>query len=117
VGDLAPGRRPRLEGRVDRGVDDQAVALVVVRASPILREIEGIDRRAEEELADVVHGLRERVADPVVAPARGPLEEGYVHPVIGGAGAWRVLAVVGIGGDGPAPIVRPGRDAGGNVLI
>ena len=56
--------------------------LVVVRASPVLREVERIDRRAEERLADVVHRLRQRVGDAVAAPSRRPLHERDVQPVV-----------------------------------
>ena len=37
----------------------QSVPLVIVGPSPVLRQVEGIDWRTEEELADVVHRLRE----------------------------------------------------------
>ena len=46
--------------------------LIVVGASPVLREVGRIDRRAEEHLADVVHRLRQRVRHAVLAPACAP---------------------------------------------
>jgi hypothetical protein len=57
VAEFFPQRRGRRHRGIERAVQHEAVPLVVVGAPKILGEIKGIDRRAEEELADVVRRL------------------------------------------------------------
>ena len=58
----AVARRSRASGarhrRVDRAVEHEAMPLVVVGAAVVPPDVRIVDRRAEEELADVVHRLR-----------------------------------------------------------
>ena len=91
--------------------------LVVIRSTPILRDIERIDRRTEEEFADVIPRLRERVGDAIVAPSCRPLHERYVEAVVGGRGQRRILTVVPVAGIRPASVVRAGGDARRGVVI
>ena len=114
---MLPGRRRRLHRRVDRAVDHEAMPLVVVRASPVLRQVERVDGRAEEELAEVVHRLRQRVRDAVVAPSRRPLHERDVQAVVVGLADRRVLAVVRVVRVRPAAVVGARGDAARHVLI
>ena len=48
--------------------------LVIVGSGPVLRHVEGVDRRAEEELADVVHRLRQGIRHPVLTPCHRPVQ-------------------------------------------
>ena len=66
-------------------------ALPAVRAPPVLREVEVVDRRAEERLAHVVHGLGERVGHPIQAPAGRPQHERKMQAVVVGRRGRRVL--------------------------
>jgi hypothetical protein len=52
--DPVPDRDRRCGRRLHGAVHHQPMTLIVVRTTPVFRKIEGIDRRAEEELADVV---------------------------------------------------------------
>jgi hypothetical protein len=82
---------------VDGAVEDDALALVVVGATAVLGDVEVIDGRAEEELADIVDGLRPGVGDAVASPARGALDEGDGEAVVVGVCGAAVLLVVAVG--------------------
>ena len=118
VRQVLPGGRRRRHRRVDAGREDEAVPPVVVGAAPVLRQVERIDGPAEEELADVVLGLRQRVAGPVVAPARRPLRERHQQrrgrSTSPADGYWLLLAYSGIG---PAAVVGAGGHARRHVLV
>ena len=100
-----------------RAVDDQPMALVVVGASPVLREIGRIDRRAEEDFADVVHRLRQRVRHAIVPQPVRALRQRHVQAVIVRVADRRVLAVVGVDRIRPAAVVVAGRHARRHVLV
>src|SRR4051812_6332785 len=91
--------------------------LVIVRSAPVLRKVEGIDRRTEEELTNVGHRLREGVGDTVIAPARGALEKRHVHAVIAGRRGGRILAVVRVTRIRTAAVIRAGGHTRRHVLI
>jgi hypothetical protein len=48
VGEVLPDGRRRTRWRRDRAADHESVALVVVRASPVLRKVERLDRRTKK---------------------------------------------------------------------
>ena len=91
--------------------------LVVVGPCPVLREVERVDGRAEERLSHVVHRLRIRVGDPVLAPAGRPLHERHVEAVVVGLRLGGVLAVVRVGRVRAAAVVVAGRHAARHVLV
>ena len=102
---------------VNRAVEHQAVALIVVGAAIVLPDIEIVDRRAEEELADIVERLRIRVGNTIAAPARRPLNKRDMQAVVVRIGERRILAVVAVVRIRTASIVVPGGDAGRHILI
>src|SRR5581483_12173974 len=53
VTDLLPYRLRRRHGGMDRAVENHAAALIVVGTPVVQPDIEIVDRRAEEKLADV----------------------------------------------------------------
>src|SRR5678815_6135814 len=91
--------------------------LVVIRTTPILREIERVDRAVEEGLADVVHRLCKGVGDAHAAPVRGPADERQAQRMRLGTADGRVLIVVGEGRIRPAAVVVPYRRAARHVLV
>ena len=93
--------------------------LVVVRSAPVLREIEGIDRRAEEELADVVHRLRRACTRRGTGPTRaGRCSERQVQAVVVGVARRRILAVVARSRDsGRQPLLVPAATQRRHVLV
>src|SRR5215510_14918791 len=93
------------------------MALIVIRTSIIAPDVEIIDGRAEEELANIVQRLGKGVGDAIAPPSHGPLQEGYVQSVIMRIGKRRVLTVVRVIRIRTAPIVRSGRDTGRDVLV
>jgi hypothetical protein len=67
---------------MDGAFEDEAAALIVVRAAVILPYVVLVDGRTEDELADVIQRLRIRVGDAMAAPGDRPLDEGNVQPVV-----------------------------------
>ena len=67
-------------GCVNGAIEDEAVALVVVGAAAVLGDVEVVDRGAEEELADVVDGLRPVCRRCDSSPARGALRKETERP-------------------------------------
>lgn len=67
--DAAPCGCACFHGGVDGAVENDAVALVIVGAAAILGDVEVVDGRAEEELADIVDGLGPGVGDAIAPPA------------------------------------------------
>ena len=58
VTDALPGGRRRRHRRIDCSIDHHTMALIVVRSTPVAHHVGGIDWRAEERFAHVVHRLR-----------------------------------------------------------
>ena len=72
-------RHRRRRRGVQRAIDGEPVPLIVVGTPPVLRQVGRIDRRTEEELADVVHRLRQRVRHAVVTPPLRALRQRHVQ--------------------------------------
>src|SRR3954447_21819960 len=93
------------------------MALIVVGASPVLRDVVRVYWRTEKILAHIVHGRRERVADAVGTPGRRPLHERRMQAVIVRVRERRVLVVVRVRRVRAAAIVGSARNARGHVLV
>lgn len=98
-------------------VEDEPVALVVIRASIVAPDVVVIDRLAEKELPDVIQGLGVGIGNPETAQPRRTLGEGDVQAVVVGIGQRRVAAVVGIGRVRAASVVCARRGAGRSILV
>lgn len=60
--------------RIDGGVEDDAVTLVVVRSAAVHEEVEVVNGRAKKEFSNVVDGFGPGVGDSHGTPRNGPLE-------------------------------------------
>ena len=76
MGELAEQGRALVQGSVQGAVDDDAVALVVVGEAAVFAEVVVVDRRGEEELADVVDRLGPSVGEAEAAIPDGALNIG-----------------------------------------
>jgi hypothetical protein len=82
VTDSLPSGIPLRQGRMDRAVENQAVALIVVGTAVVLPDVEIVDGRAEEELADVIEGLGIGIGNTKAGPCRRALHKRDVQAVI-----------------------------------
>lgn len=117
VAEPFPGGVRGAHRRMNRAVENEAMALVIVGAAVILPDVEVVNGRAEEEFAHVVERLRIRVRDPIAPPANGPLDERNVESIVVRIGQRRVLAVVAVGEIRAASVVGAGSRATGDVLV
>lgn len=117
VADMLPrGISPAGRG-VDRSVEHQPVALIVIGSAVVLPNIELVDRAAEKEFAYVVERFRIRVRDPIIAPAHGPLHERNMQAVIVRIRERRILAVISVVRVRAASIIASRRCASRDVLV
>ena len=101
-----PERVGGCEGSMQGRIEHYAVPLIVVRASPILMDVEVVEWRTEEELAHVIQCFGIGVRDPETAILDGPLNVRYGQAIIFRVGGWRVLLVVLEGGIRAAQVDR-----------